>query len=599
MKFESFLIHPAVQSVGWALLHFVWEGALLAALLFAADLFIGRSRARLSYAIGCLVMLSMLAVFLGTIFRASSTARVSVTLPSVKRLAVSAVATQREGTPVAAVPVWTPRPANRLPGWAVCLWLAGLAVFSAYTAAGWIRVCALRWRAITPLHPAALETLMRRLRISPPVRLCVSAIAEVPAVIGWLRPCILIPVAALAGLSESQLRAVLAHELAHIRRHDYLVNMLQTVVETLLFYHPAVWWVSRRIREEREHCCDDLAISVCGDVMVYAGALAQLEELRGAMAQPALAATGGDLLSRIRRLLGEQSARGIPSAAGAAIAATLLLGVAISIAGAQTPAPKIEAVSVKPCDASAPPAGRAGMTLGRLSMQCVPVGALISIAYGEPMNGTTRSALTMAPVESSFKWIDSARYSIDAKAEGPESVRVMRGAVLRAILEERFHLKTHEETRQIPDYELTVAKGGPKLHAAAEGSCTPRNPDNPRRVLGADEKPYCGTSHMGQSGMNTTADLRGVTMEELTDFIQPYMDRLVYNKTGIAGRFDLHLEFVLDETMRPAKLADAGEPSDPLPPLANTIQQFGLKLVPAKGPGQFLVIDHVERPSEN
>ena len=76
------------------------------------------------------------------------------------------------------------------------------------------------------------------------------------------------------------------------------------MVETLLFYHPAVWWVSRRIREEREHCCDDPAIPVCGDVMVYAEALAQLEELRGAMAQPALAATGGDLLSRIRRLLG-------------------------------------------------------------------------------------------------------------------------------------------------------------------------------------------------------------------------------------------------------------------------------------------------------
>ena len=90
----------------------------------------------------------------------------------------------------------------------------------------------------------------------------------------------LLPASALAGLSPQQLEAILAHELAHIRRHDYLVNLLQTLVETLLFYHPAVWWLSRRIRIERENCCDDLAVSLCGDPVAYAKALADLEELR-------------------------------------------------------------------------------------------------------------------------------------------------------------------------------------------------------------------------------------------------------------------------------------------------------------------------------
>jgi type II secretory pathway component GspD/PulD (secretin) len=132
---------------------------------------------------------------------------------------------------------------------------------------------------------------------------------EVPTVIGWLRPVILLPAGCLLGLSAAQLEAILAHELAHIRRHDYLVNLLQNVVETLLFYHPAVWWVSRRIREERENCCDDLAVEICGDRVTYARALATLEELRHAPGQLALAAAGAPLLQRIRRLAGKSGAR--------------------------------------------------------------------------------------------------------------------------------------------------------------------------------------------------------------------------------------------------------------------------------------------------
>src|SRR6185503_3583474 len=121
--------------------------------------------------------------------------------------------------------------------------------------------------------------------------------------VGWVKPAVLLPAAALTGLSTVQLESLLAHELAHVRRHDYLVNLLQGLIETLLFYHPAVWWVSRQIRREREHCCDDIAVALCGDVKLYAGALAQLEELRGRVLEPALAATGGELLGRIRRLL--------------------------------------------------------------------------------------------------------------------------------------------------------------------------------------------------------------------------------------------------------------------------------------------------------
>src|SRR4029078_2673053 len=109
---------------------------------------------------------------------------------------------------------------------------------------------------------------------------------------------IVVPVSALAGLSPQYVEALLAHELAHVRRSDYLVNVIQSVIETLVFYHPAVWWLSRQIRIEREMCCDDLAAATCDDRVTYAHALASLEELRSSTPALAIAADGGELLTR-------------------------------------------------------------------------------------------------------------------------------------------------------------------------------------------------------------------------------------------------------------------------------------------------------------
>ena len=119
--------------------------------------------------------------------------------------------------------------------------------------------------------------LAARLRIGRAVRVVQSAAVQVPLVVGWLRPIVMLPASALTGLSPAQLESIIAHELAHVRRHDYLVNALQSVAEVLLYYHPACWWISRRIRVEREHCCDDIAVALCGDGVTYASALADLE----------------------------------------------------------------------------------------------------------------------------------------------------------------------------------------------------------------------------------------------------------------------------------------------------------------------------------
>src|SRR5207247_9522060 len=164
------------------------------------------------------------------------------------------------------------------------------------------------------------------IRVLRPVRILESALVQVPTVIGWMRPVVLIPASALAGLTPRQLEAVIAHELAHIRRYDYLVNLLQTAVEILLFYHPAVWWVSREIRQEREHCCDDVAVEVCGDALTYARALAEIEALRNIRPQLAMAADGGSLLARIERIIGSSPRRSEPTASwitGAIVIATV------------------------------------------------------------------------------------------------------------------------------------------------------------------------------------------------------------------------------------------------------------------------------------
>ena len=171
---------------------------------------------------------------------------------------------------------------------AVLIWIAGVTLLSARLAAGWLIVERLRrrsTRAVSAPLAARVAKMARQLRVTRPVRALESAIVDVPTVVGWLRPVILLPASALAGLSPAQLEAVIAHELAHVRRHD-LVNLLQTVVETLLFYHPAVWWLSHRIRIERENCCMTIAVELCGDRVAYAHARWPISRSSAAQGRP-------------------------------------------------------------------------------------------------------------------------------------------------------------------------------------------------------------------------------------------------------------------------------------------------------------------------
>jgi beta-lactamase regulating signal transducer with metallopeptidase domain len=275
--------------------------------------------------------------------------------PPITFLAARVAAAAHAGWQIAAGPAWE----HALP-WLALVWVLGVALFSARLIGGWRVATRMRRVAVAPA-PAewrqALDGLMARMKVSAPVRLLASSLAPAPMVLGWLRPVILAPVGMLTGLPAEQVRALLAHELAHILRRDYLVNILQSVVEAALFYHPAVWWISERIRVEREACCDDMAVEATGDPVVYASALADLDSRRRARLRLATAANGGSLVSRIRRLLGhaEPVSHALPGfAAGWAMSLLWLAGLgAVMAQGAHSPAVARRAF-VPPAAAAAP-----------------------------------------------------------------------------------------------------------------------------------------------------------------------------------------------------------------------------------------------------
>jgi len=330
VSLHELLRHPDAIALGWALLHSLWQLALVAGLLVSVNALLRRRSAQARYlaATGALVLMILLPVGTFLMAKGARSAPAVSVVPAVRAAAfvvdggetpseplateaapASTAAAWRPGTPAPVPPLAALRLRERLDAALPALvlaWAAGVGLLSVRVLGGWSVAQRLK-RSGRPLTLEAWQRAARRLcqrmRIWLPVRLCESALVEVPTVIGWLRPVVLVPVSTLAGLSPAQLEALLAHELAHVRRFDYLVNLIQTFGETLLFYHPAVWWVSHRMRVEREHCCDDAAVVVCGDAVGYARVLAELEALRSIAPTLAVAASGGSLWQRVARLV--------------------------------------------------------------------------------------------------------------------------------------------------------------------------------------------------------------------------------------------------------------------------------------------------------
>lgn len=314
--------NPSLHQLAWTLLHLLWQGALIAGGLALALSLLRKRSSQARYLASC-VALSLIALAPVLTYRAlGANSDVAAYHALADAASLSPASSSGLRLLIPYLPLLT------------LLWGAGVAALSLRMLAGWAGVYRLG-RVKTSAVPASLQRraaeLAAAMGISRTVEVLASGMAEAPMTFGVARRVILLPVSALTGLSHSMLEAILAHELAHIRRHDYLVNLVQTAIETLFFYHPAVWWVSRQIRAERENACDDMAISLLGNPLAYARALASMEELRPAP-RMALAANQGDLLSRIQRMLGappaKQAASPLHALAGIGVVAIVFMALA-------------------------------------------------------------------------------------------------------------------------------------------------------------------------------------------------------------------------------------------------------------------------------
>ena len=342
----TLLNQPWTGRLGWTLLHFLWQGILIAVLYALVRTLAGsRISARGRYAIACASLLAMIAAPAFTYWWLGDSGETAARMANLMPWSAPQVVSEVPHSPLTD-PLQPAMPAI------VLAWFAGAAACSFRLLMGFISASALRRSPPAPLLPEwqqILDRLIKRMHLSRTVRLLATDRVESPSVVGWLRPVILAPVGVLCGLAPEQVEALLAHELAHVLRHDYLVNVLQGIAESLLFYHPAVWWISNQIRAEREHCCDDLAVAASGDVLVYARALAQLESMRPAHFKAALSANDGSLLHRIRRLTNPVAAHRLAGWGSAWLLGALLLvgiaGVAVTRAKADS-APVVDLKTV-------------------------------------------------------------------------------------------------------------------------------------------------------------------------------------------------------------------------------------------------------------
>jgi beta-lactamase regulating signal transducer with metallopeptidase domain len=497
---QPFVIPQLANRAGWTLVHFLWQGALIATVTAGVLRLLSGRTAQARYVVGVGALFTMIAVpaatfafyaQAGSVLRGMMLRIATAMDPAVLSRAASATVLSSHDSQ------WTT--------WVACLWLAGVAMSSIRIVVGW-RVTRQLVQTASDAVPDSVKQaflcMKTRMAVVRPVKLLLSERIDGPAAIGWLKPVVLLPLTAITGLDPAQLQAVLAHELAHIRRHDFFVNVLQQCVESLLFYHPAVWWLSRRIRVEREHVCDDLAVAACGDPAVYAKALVELERNRSNVPSLAMAAARGSLKARIRRIFGwTPEGRDWREAATAAMfVLTLLVAVAwqtrtieaqsISVHVTQVFTPSVLPPEAQPAPT---PATMLAATLASLApspaisaqQTAIPnpqakvriEGVVVNANSGEPIEG---AHVTFAPVRTFTVTNAAGAVIADQEAFVRGSLAVRQASGLNSIA-------TDSQGRFIADdldsgsYRISVAAGG-FVHA----EYGQRSPDGPGLTLTLD-----------------------------------------------------------------------------------------------------------------
>ncbi len=632
----------------------LWQSTAFAAAAALLALTLRGNHARTRHWVWMAASLKFLAPFamlaaLGSV----AGSRTAVRTAAGARLAaeVEVMAAPMEWGPAHGLPVR----ADPWPDIAFAVWAAGTLVVSAR----WWR----RWRAMRAVVRAARPTRwqgevagalfrgaggwqaeapdplcgsgLSSLEIDFPIPVVTSAAAMEPGVFGILRPVLLLPEgiaeplagrrAASAGrapfgesatrshrvagerLTAAQLRAILAHELCHVRRRDNLWASAHMVVEALFWFHPLVWWIGARLVEERERACDEAVIAAGEDPEAYAeGILAACKLYLESPLACVAGVGGGNLRQRVERIMGEWAPRELGMARrallGAAGLVVLVMPMAVGflrapVVRAQEAArPKFEVASIKSAEARPMLMVRA-LPGGRLAADAT-VRLLMQNAYG----------LQSFQIADAPGWAGADHYEIAAKAEH-DAPRAQVMLMLQTLLEDRFQLRYHRETRELPVYTLSAARGGLRLPAPKEGGC--ENPaDQPTQLAGGRMTPPgtgalpptpCGSANvlLARDGARMMGEK--VPMPELVRILSMVLGRTVVDRTGFTGIFDIRLDFLPDSATPALPPPPPDAVSDTTSPIIFTAlqEQLGLKLESGKGPVEVMVIDHVERPSEN
>ena len=493
------------------------------------------------------------------------------------------------------VPAAQPARASAIPALLVAAWICGFTVvlFSWWRA--WWRIRG-AVRAASPLH------------LKVPVEAMSSPSILEPAVFGIWRPVLMLPEGITDRLTPAQLEAILAHELCHIRRRDNLFAAVHMAIEAVFWFHPLVWWLGRRIVEERERACDEEVLRLGSEPQVYAEGILKVCEFY--LASPlacAAGVTGSNLKKRIGGIMTHHNAKKLEfgkklllSAAGMLVVTTpVIVGVVnapLIRAQSQSAAPvAFEVASVKANKSEDRRMGMQSTPGGRFTATNLPLYLLITVAYNLPFQS---NRLSGGP-----EWIRSERFDIEAKApEGAFATETTGKARdekmrlrLRSLLADRFKLIVRREMKELQVYALVAGKNGPKLKKAAieEKDCP----------VGDEDRAAACHTFMGGQGRGLHA--KAVDMADLVLALSNFSDRPMIDKTSIKGLYEIETEGWVP--LRPRQVLPGAEPTaedlamaDPSrPTLFSVLERLGLKLESQKAPVEMFVVDHVERPSEN
>jgi bla regulator protein BlaR1 len=576
----------------YSLLAHLWQSTLCVLAAWLLTLALKNNRASVRYWVWLAASVKFLVPF--SLLVSAGSELGSRALPAREQTRVFSVVEEISRPFISSAPA--PMPAATLPTFhpvlavLIGVWFLGFIITAIYWLVWWRRIhTALRMATPLPLNLS--------------IRAVSSPSRTEPGVFGIRKPVLLLPEGITKYLSQDQLETVVAHELCHVRRRDNLTAAIHMLVEAIFWFYPPVWWIRTRLIEERERACDEAVLQAGSAANVYAESILNVCKFYvGSTLACASGVTGSNLNQRITRILAEHTARQLgwsrklllASAGAAAFSLPIIFGLlhaartwAQAVAETSKELPTFEVATVKPSI----PGGMMVMTKftpDGIWIRNAPLILIIRQATG--LLNANDDQVSGAP-----SWVKTEKYDIDAKVSESDVPKLdklshmERNEMMRSVLVDRFHFAAHREIRELPVYELVVAKGGPKLKEAVPGDTYPNGLKDDQ----GQSSP--GTMRVGRG----TVDSQAIPITTFLEILSSLAGRTVVDKTGLTRKYDIELRWSPEDS-HPNSDAGGGATEGPDVDFFTAIQeQLGLKLIPAKGPVDTLVVDHIEKPSDN